>query len=181
MGSIEPKAVGSPSIGQTMSDEDPVEVASPACLMGEMDPAYFGYLGRADLLDLLNLLLECERAGARGIGEIAERVSDDRVRAVLRGIAADEARFCAMLTGHIKGLNGTPNDATGSFYDKLIALDGLEAQLKLLDRGQGWVADKLLEALPKIAQEGLHRDLAEMLAVHDTNIALARTLAHEGL
>ena len=141
-----------------------------------MDPAYLGYLGRAELLDLLNLLLECERAGARGVADLAARADAADIRETLREIAQDEARFCAMLSGHIKGLLGTPSEATGGFYDKLIAREGLKAQLDLLDRGQGWVADKLREMLPKIAQEGLHRDLADMLAVHDVNIARARRL-----
>ncbi len=102
--------------------DDERESASPVCLMGEADPAYFGYLGREELLVLLNFLLESARAGAR-----------------------DEARFCAMLSSHIKGLLGTPSVATGRFSDEL-------------------VAGTLREALPKISQEGLRRDLVEMLA-----------------
>jgi nitronate monooxygenase len=121
-----------------VSDEDPVELTSPACLMDEADPAYFGYLGRAELIDLLNLLLECERAGVD-----------------------DEDRFCAMLSRHIEGLLGTPSEATGSFSDKLIA-------------------DKLRDALPKISQAGLHRDLTEMLVVHERNIERARHLGDHG-
>ena len=159
-----------------MTDDDRPELASPACLMGEADPAYFGYLGQRELLDLLNLLLECERAGARGVSALAGRSADPGVRDCLREIAADEARFCVMLSGHIKGLAGTPSEETGSFYRKLTALDAFDAQMALLDRGQGWVADKLREALPKISQAGLHRDLAEMLVVHDRNIARARRL-----
>ncbi|MCD6075817.1 MAG: dioxygenase [Rhodospirillales bacterium] len=160
-----------------MSDSDLPDSASPACLMGDADPAYFGYLGRAELIDLLNLLLECERAGARGVAALAARSPDIEVRDALREIAADEARFCVMLSSHIKGLLGTPSEDTGGFYRKLIALDALDTQLDLLDRGQSWVADKLREALPKISQAGLHRDLAEMLAVHESNIDRARRLS----
>lgn len=159
------------------SDEDKTEFSSPACLMDEADPAYFGYLGRAELIDLLNLLLECERACTRGVAALAGRAVDPHVREALGEIAADEARFCAMLSGHIKGLLGTPSEETGGFYRKLVALDALDAQLVLLDRGQSWVADKLREALPKISQAGLHRDLSEMLAAHDRNIDRARRLA----
>lgn len=157
-------------------DDDPAEFASPACLMGEVDPAYFGYLGRTEQLDLLNLLLECERAGARGVAELAGRSADPRIKTVLRDIAHDEARFCAMLVRYIQALGGTPSEKTGAFYDKLIALDRLDAQLDLLDRGQGWVADKLREALPKLMAGSLYRDLAEMLDTHDRNIARARDL-----
>ncbi len=162
-----------------MTDDDVPAGASPACLMGEADPAYFGYLGRTELLDLLNLLLECERAGARGVAALAGRSADPNVRDVLRAIAADEARFCVMLSNHIKGLLGTPSEETGGFYRKLVALDAFDAQMDLLDRGQGWVADKLRASLPKIAQAGLHRDLSEMLAVHHQNIERARHLGEQ--
>ena len=117
-------------VGFTWCD-DVRESASPACLMAEADPAYFGYLGRSELLDLLNLLLECERGGA-----------------------GDKSHVCAMLSGHIKGLLGTPSAATGIFSDTL-------------------VADKLRAVLPKISQAGLYRDLTEMLAVHEQNIERA--------
>jgi nitronate monooxygenase len=160
-----------------MKENDPADGASPPCLMDEADPAYFGYLGRAELIDLLNLLLECERAGARGVAALAGRSADPGIRDAFREIAADEARFCVMLSSHIKGLLGTPSEDTGGFYRKLIALDALDTQLDLLDRGQSWVADKLREALPKISQAGLHRDLAEMLVVHESNIERARRLS----
>ena len=160
-----------------MTDSDLPDGASPPCLMGEADPAYFGYLSRSEVLDLLNLLPECERAGARGVAALAAHSTDTEIRDALREIAADEARFCVMLSGHIKGLLGTPSEETGSFYKKLVALDAFDAQLNLLDRGQGWVAEKLRECLPKISYEGLHRDLAEMLDVHDRNIEKARRLS----
>jgi hypothetical protein len=76
-----------------MTDSDLPDGASPPCLMGEADPAYFGYLGRSEVLDLLNLLLECERAGARGVAALAARSTDTEIRDALREIAADEARF----------------------------------------------------------------------------------------
>jgi len=164
-------------------DNEPTSYASPVCFMGEidaeMDPAYFGYLSRTEQLALLNLLLECERAGARGVSDIAERCTDAPVREALRAIAHDEARYCAMLTYHIKQLGGVPSHETGSFYRKLVALDTLDSQLSLLDRGQGWVADKLRETLPKLPAGTLQTDLADMLDVHDRNIAHARDLARD--
>src|SRR3546814_2777322 len=43
--------------------------ASPPCSMHELDPAYLGYLSTAETIELLNELLEGERAGARAVGE----------------------------------------------------------------------------------------------------------------
>jgi nitronate monooxygenase len=44
------------------------------------------------------------------------------------------------------------------------------AQLDLLNRGQGWVARRLAEALPRIADAALHEELSEMLDAHVRNI-----------
>lgn len=157
-------------------DRDDVELASPPCLMGEMAGAYFGYLEPSEVLDLLNLLLECERAGAQGVHGLVPKAAGAEAQAALRDIAEDEARFCAMLARHVERLGGTPTRAVGAFLHKLNALPDLDAQLALLDRGQGWVADKLRESLPKIADGALVRDLAEMLSVHERNIERARHL-----
>jgi len=46
----------------------------------------------------------------------------------------------------------------------------MDDRLRLLNRGQGWVVRKLKEALPRINDEALHSDLANMLSVHETNI-----------
>lgn len=157
-------------------DRGPVEVASAPCLMGEMAGAYFGYLEPAEVIDLLNLLLECERAGAQGVHGLVAKAAGEEAKAALRDIAQDEARFCAMLSRHVERLGGTPTRAVGAFLGKLEALPDLDAQLRLLDRGQGWVADKLRESLPKIADAALVRDLKDMLDVHERNIERARGL-----
>lgn len=146
------------------------EFASSPCSLHELGPASRGLLDRAETLELLNLLLEGERAGARGLGAIGREAPAEH-RSLLADIARDEARYCAMLTGHIERLGGKPSKKTGSFYDKLIGTDGLGAQVDLLDRGQGWVVRKLGEILPRIEDTDLHRDLQEMLEVHQRNIA----------
>jgi nitronate monooxygenase len=122
------------------------------------------------LVAFLNLLLEGERAGARGLGVMGARKMEPGLRTTLREIARDEARFCAMLTRQIERLGGTPSRVTGAFYDKLGAEESLPAALHLLDRGQDWVVRKLREVLPKIADTVLHAELEEMLAVHERNI-----------
>ena len=54
-----------------------------------------------------------------------------------------------------------------------MAIEGLPERIAFLNRGQGWVVKKLREMLPKVRDDSLHRDLAEMLASHETNIARA--------
>jgi hypothetical protein len=158
------------------NDTEPVDVASPPCFMGEMASTYLSHLNREETLDLLNLLLECERAGARGLMDLSHKAVDADARDVLRDIADDEARFCAMLAKNIDRLGGVPSRTVGAFYDKLRAAGDVAAQLILIDRGQDWVARKLREALPRISAEALCRDLQDMLTVHERNSGRASAL-----
>lgn len=148
--------------------------SSPPCFMHDVDPTYSGYLSNSDILELLNTLLEAERAGARGVGAMSREPANATVQPLLAEVAHDEARFCGMLSEHIKRLGGRPSRVTGSFYSKLLARKTLADQLDLLDRGQSWVARQLRENLPRIADDALHADLKEMLDVHERNIARCR-------
>lgn len=148
----------------------PPGFASPPCMLHEVDPTYLGYLSEEETIAFLNELLEAERAGAAGVGEMAAP-KEAAHRPLLQAVAADEARFCAMLTRHIARLHGRPTAVTGKFLDKLRATEGLEAKLGLLNRGQGWVVKKLREGLSKIDDPMLYADLREMLDAHETNIA----------
>jgi 5-formyltetrahydrofolate cyclo-ligase len=145
--------------------------ASSPCSMHELDRSTLGYMSRTEMLDLLDQLLEGERAGARSVGVMSKEAPQSQVGAALRDIASDEAWFCAMLTRHIRRLGRIPSSATGAFYDKVIALNELDQRLDLLNRGQGWVVRKLQEALPRIDDGALREDLRDMLKVHERNIA----------
>jgi nitronate monooxygenase len=129
------------------------------------------------MLELLGALLEAERAGARGVGEMSQAERDLKLAPLLQEVAKDEARYCAMLTRHILRLGGTPHALTGAFYEKLRDAPSLERKLDLLERGQGWVVRKLREALQKIDDPMLYTDLREMADTHDRNIAACKEFA----
>jgi hypothetical protein len=137
----------------------------------DVDPSCPGYSSRDEVLALLNELLEAERAGARGAREMSALADSVRRRQALHRVATDEARFCAMLFGHIKRLGETPHRRVGAFHEKLAALDSLDDRLELLNRGQGWVVRKLADAVPALAEDALRADLEEMLDAHKRNIA----------
>ena len=132
-----------------------------------------GYADKEELTAYLNELLEAERAGARVTLESARAAETSDLKGLLRTIQRDEARWCAMLAGHIKLLGEKPTTETGAFYGKAMAIADLHERIVFLNRGQGWVVRKLREMLPRLRDEGLHADLAEMLRSHETNIALA--------
>lgn len=162
-----------PQVTKPLPDDTTVVASSP-CSLSEADAAYAGYLTRGEVTDLLNMLLEAERAGVKVTARMARKGvgPGPELVAVLREVSKDEARFCAMLTGHLQRLGATASAATGDFQDKVMALETWPERLALLNRGQGWVARKLREALPQIRDDDLHRDLKDMLEVHERNIEI---------
>lgn len=159
--------IGKPGIAGC--DDSSREVSSPPCMMHEVDDVYAGYLGRDELIALLNLLLEGERAGARAAAACRSS-SDGPVRTAFREIATDEAWSCAMLSRHIEALGGAPSTATGAFLGKLLAITGTRERLAFLNRGQAWVVRKLRDALPRVRDDLLREELGDMLALHEANI-----------
>ena len=121
-------------------------------------------IGTADVVDAW-ILLEYLPAWT------AKATSDNALAQLLLDVARDEGRYCVMLRSHVKRLGGTPTDATGVFYEKLMAREGLAEQLKLLDRGQSAVVRMIDAALPRIADASLRDDFVEMRETHIRNIA----------
>ena len=69
--------------------------------------------------------VEAERAGAKVARTLTADAGDGAAGAALKALAMDEARFCAMLAGHIKRLEAEPSQRTGAFREKVLALEGL--------------------------------------------------------
>ena len=124
-----------------------------------------------ELLAFLNEMLEAERAGAKALLHISKEAGEKNVATLAMQVHHDEARWCAMLIAAIRLHGGTPSDATGAFYEKVLAITDMKARLAFVNRGQGWVVKKLKEAIPRIADEHLAKDLGVMLISHEENIA----------
>jgi len=124
-----------------------------------------------EIVEFLNELLEAERAGTRVALDSAREQAGGRFADLLEHIRHDEARWCAMLLRHITRLSGQASPRMGAFHGKAMAVEGLEARLAFLNRGQGWVVRKLREMLPRVQDEALRGDLQEMLDAHVANIA----------
>jgi hypothetical protein len=155
-----------------MSNE-PTKPSSPACLAHEADPAYMGYASRDEIGAFLNELLEAERAGTGVALKSAETAAGTAFAALLGDIHHDEARWCAMLLRQLKALGVPASTRIGAFQEKAMAIEGIPERIAFLNRGQGWVVRKLREMMPKVRDDGLHRDLADMLLSHEVNIARA--------
>ena len=146
------------------------EPSSPACSMHEADDAYMGYAGKEELTAILTELLEAERAGVRVTHESARTAGDGSLAELMRAIEKDEARWCAMLTGHLRMLGQSPSSKLGAFYEKAMAISDLGERIAFLNHGRGWVVRKLRELLPRVRDNSLHADLSEMLRSHEANI-----------
>ena len=139
-------------------------------------------LPTADLLALLNTLLEAERAGAKVLSEfLADYAEGSEAWQTLRRVQRDEAQNCAILMRLIRSLGAEPSKATGDFVAKALAVEGNAARLAFLNRGQGWVARKIREALPGIDAGELRSALVEMQDSHVANIATCDALVAGGL
>ena len=157
----------------TRSEASPDTAASPVCYAKTADDTYMGYANREEILAFLNELLEAERAGARVTAKTASQIHDPKMKSLMQDIYRDEARWCAMLLKWIVQLQGEASPRVGAFYEKCMAIAGLPERIAFLNRGQGWVARKLREMLPKIRDDALHADFSKMLKSHEDNIARA--------
>jgi hypothetical protein len=128
-------------------------------------------LNRDELMAFLNEMLEAERAGAKALLHISKEAKEEQAAALAMAVHHDEARWCAMLTAAIRLNGGNPSQATGAFYEKVLAIPDAKARLAFVNRGQSWVVKKLKEAIPRIADEHLAKDFTVMLASHEENIA----------
>ena len=153
--------------------DKPPETSSPACLANEGGDAYMGYASKDELGAFLNELLEAERAGTGVALKSADAAAGSPFADLLRDVHRDEARWCAMLLKQLKGLGAPASTRIGAFQEKAMAIEGLPERIAFLNRGQGWVVRKLREMMPKVRDDALHRDLADMLESHEVNIARA--------
>jgi hypothetical protein len=148
--------------------------ASPACLLHEVDPAYADpKLDKPELVAALNALIEAERAGAKVVARTIRECSEPGVLTALERIGRDEARYVSMLSRWVKRLGAAPSSATGRFYEQASAIADLKERLAFLNRGQNWVARRLDELMPRVADAALHAELMEMRKTHMANIERA--------
>ena len=132
-----------------------------------------GYADAAELAGELNVLLEAERAGARVAARIVAESTDAELKALARVVHADEVKWCRALFGALVDLQAEPSLKVGDFFDKAMAIEGVEARLAFVNRGQGWVVRKLRGLVPRVRDNALHDVLREMLRAHEVNIASA--------
>ena len=163
---------------------EPRGYSSPACYAHEFaasDRADSPGMETDEVVALLNVLLEAERAGAKVLAFfLADYERGTPAWKQLEAVQRDEAKNCAILIDLIQRLKGTPSKGTGEFLEKALRITGRVERLYFLNRGQKWVARKIHESLPYIGHDFVRGALFSMQESHLLNIeacdALAETL-----
>ncbi|CDO38909.1 DUF6306 domain-containing protein [Novosphingobium sp. KN65.2] len=153
--------------------------ASPVCYADEADDAYMGYAQRQEILDVLNALLEMERACSRialASSQLEEAVG---YGCLMLNIHEDAAHWCGMLGRHIQSLGGDPSPKTGSFFKKAMALAETLERLALFNHEQSRMVRKLEHLMPRIRDNALHRGLKAMTDKKRAAIEWSSEYLHE--
>ncbi len=128
-------------------------------------------MSQDEISELLNTLLEAERAGAMVINAfIGELPLPADARAELLRLQRDESGNCAVLLRLLRGMGAEPSKAVGSFFEKALAVRGVRPRLEFLNRGQAWVARRIAAALPRIQDAEVRNALRSMRDSHFANI-----------
>jgi len=127
--------------------------------------------------ELLNQLLEAERAGAKLLAAwLDDLAPESPLFAALRDVQRDEASNCAVLIECLRAVEVEPSARTGEFYTKRVAIPDWRERLEFLNRGQGWVGRRIAAALPRIQAPAARAVLQEMHDSHFANVERCKAL-----
>lgn len=118
---------------------------------------------------LFQTLLSAERAGAKVASESLKDCEDPAKRQLLEQIRQGEVESCKLVMNCLRHRGLEPNREIGSFYDKAMAIESLDARLPFVDKGQQWVIRKLREYLPGCNDPLIRGELEQMLSIHEVN------------
>jgi nitronate monooxygenase len=127
------------------------------------------------LAQILNLLLESERAGVVALDHLLNEVTQNELRALLTTSREDEAVTASELEALIRSGGDSPSPKVGAFAAKVAAAGSLEDRLKLLIHGEEWVARKVEEAIALAPATGpVHDQLQKMANRHRFEVEWGR-------
>jgi nitronate monooxygenase len=123
-----------------------------------------------DVVGQLKRLLAAERAGVEALSRLVEQALTSEMRTFFSQIRDDEAWACAGLVGCLARLGRRPTRTKGDFAVKMLALPAVSDRVRLLNRGQRWVVERIDGLLARDLDEDTRTFLAEMRAVHLRNV-----------
>ncbi len=127
------------------------------------------------LAQILNLLLESERAGVVALDQLLTEVTQAELLALLRTSREDEANTARELEALIRAGGAAPSAKVGGFAAKVAAAGTLRDRLQLLIHGEEWVARKVEEAIALAPATGaVHDQLSKMANRHRFEVEWGR-------
>ena len=152
-------------------DEDPnlapVGYASPPCFMHELDPSYLGYLRQEEIRDFLARLHAGWKSGLAVAAAPGENLDDDEIAAALRAICREDIAIRDKLRRQLEKLGGAASVCP--------AADDRPNPAALVRMRDALIAEART-LLPRIADDDIRRDLAELVAAHERRAALTAVL-----
>ncbi len=132
-----------------------------------------------EIIDRLNELLECERAGVEAALGLSTSAAPGFTHGELRKFAEDEGWACGGLRKAILRHGGMPSDRMGDFAEKVMALASEGERVSLLARGQAWVVRRIEILLAKDLDPETRAFLTEMREQHLENVEACHRRAEE--
>jgi hypothetical protein len=132
-----------------------------------------------EIIDRLNELLECERAGVEAAMGLATSDAPGFSHGELQKFAEDEGWACGGLRKAILRCGGRPSGRTGAFAGKVLALGTEGERVSLLAYGQAWVVRRIETLLAKDLDPETRAFLTEMREQHLENIEACHRRAEE--
>jgi nitronate monooxygenase len=127
------------------------------------------------LTQILNLLLEAERAGVAALDALLNQVTQDDLRKLLTTSREDEVVTVSQLEALIRSGGENPSAKVGAFAAKVVAAGSMQNRLKLLIHGEEWVARKVEEAIALAPAAGpVHDQLTKMAKRHRFEVEWGR-------
>lgn len=169
-----------PRLRPAAADEDPNVsdgYASPPCFMHELAEWNAPDLSPAEVVALVAALRQATGSAAARAGALYRRTSDapPEVRSLLGDMARESARCSAILASLAARAGGTSPGGidAGDGRDGATHAEGLA----LLRSAHRDAVDRLRDALPRIADDGLRRELQAVLDLLRANLARAEAAA----
>jgi nitronate monooxygenase len=119
-----------------------------------------------DIVDQLNRLLTVERAGVEALCGLVAQAPTSEIRSLFGQMRDDEAWTCTSLVGCLARLAHRPMRAKGDVPGNVLALPALPDRVRLLNRGQRWVVERIEELLSRDLDADTRAFLAKTRAVH---------------
>jgi hypothetical protein len=132
-----------------------------------------------EIVDRLNELLECERAGVDAAMSLATSEAPGFTHGELKKFAEDEGWACGGLRKAILRYGGRPSERTGAFAERVMALAPEGERVSLLARGQAWVVKRIEALLAKELDAETRPFLIEMREQHLENVEACHRRAED--